>query len=264
MADHLAVWVTRVKWYLPPAPSVSTNLPGRSRLRSPARDHTPRVRRDVARTHVSGAVSTNRSVQVMPGDDHHGSAGGTPVPAIARLVTASEGAVREVIHGSTRSARPPGPSVGGGCPAGSALRMRSSSSRRPPRVPGKLGRPFSWWSLRRLVGYLARSLDRIMRIGRERLRQILRGHGISFQRRQTARGDGPVQGPPACGGVPHRTCRGRPRRRRLPVPARGCRRRAARTADPGQRPRGVPRPAAGEAAGRPIGAATSSPGPAGA
>jgi hypothetical protein len=34
-----------------------------------------------------------------------------------------------------------------------------------------------------------------VRIGRERLRQILRGHGISFQRRQTARGDGPVQGP---------------------------------------------------------------------
>jgi 2-polyprenyl-6-methoxyphenol hydroxylase-like FAD-dependent oxidoreductase len=70
--------------------------------------------------------------------------------------------------------------------------------------------------------------------------------------------------PPPGSGVPHRTCRCPPRRRRLAAPARGGRRRAARTTDWGGRPRVVPRPAAGEAAGPPIGAATSSPGPAGA
>jgi hypothetical protein len=42
-------------------------------------------------------VSTNGSVG-SPGDDHHGSASGTLAPAIARLVAADEGAVREAIH----------------------------------------------------------------------------------------------------------------------------------------------------------------------
>ena len=63
--------------------------------------------------------------------------------------------------------------------------------------PRKLGRPFTRWSLRKLVDYLARNPDRIVRIGRERLRQILREHRISFQRTRTARGDRPVRGPTA-------------------------------------------------------------------
>jgi transposase len=55
--------------------------------------------------------------------------------------------------------------------------------------PVALGCPFTHWSLRKLADYLARNRDRRVRIGRERLRQILREHGISFQR--TAHGRSP-------------------------------------------------------------------------
>ena len=51
--------------------------------------------------------------------------------------------------------------------------------------PAALGRPFTHWSLRKLTEYLARNPGRRVRIGRERLRQILRENGISFQRTRT-------------------------------------------------------------------------------
>ena len=50
--------------------------------------------------------------------------------------------------------------------------------------PEKLGLPFTHWSLRKLAAYLA-SRTQPVRIGRERLRQILHAHGISFQRTRT-------------------------------------------------------------------------------
>jgi transposase len=50
--------------------------------------------------------------------------------------------------------------------------------------PEKLGQPFTHWSLRKLAGYLA-GRDRPVRIGRERLRQLLHERGISFQRTRT-------------------------------------------------------------------------------
>ena len=51
--------------------------------------------------------------------------------------------------------------------------------------PEKLGQPFTHWSLGKLAGYLARHPDWPVRIGRERLRQILHARGISFQRTRT-------------------------------------------------------------------------------
>jgi hypothetical protein len=42
----------------------------------------------------------------------------------------------------------------------------------------KLGQPFTHRSLRKLAGYVA-GRDRPVRVGRERLRQILHAHGIS-------------------------------------------------------------------------------------
>jgi len=50
--------------------------------------------------------------------------------------------------------------------------------------PEKLGLPFTHWSLRKLAAYLA-GRDQPARIDRERLRQILHAHGISFQRTRT-------------------------------------------------------------------------------
>ena len=51
--------------------------------------------------------------------------------------------------------------------------------------PEKLGLPFTHWSLRKLAAYLAAARARTVRIGRERLRQILHQQGISFQRTRT-------------------------------------------------------------------------------
>src|SRR6185437_11887423 len=50
--------------------------------------------------------------------------------------------------------------------------------------PEKPVQPFTHWSLRKLAGYLA-GLGRPVRIGRERLRQLLHERGISFQRTRT-------------------------------------------------------------------------------
>jgi len=49
----------------------------------------------------------------------------------------------------------------------------------------KLGQPFTRWSLRKLVGFLADNNDRIVAVGRERLRQILNANGVTFQRTKT-------------------------------------------------------------------------------
>jgi transposase len=51
--------------------------------------------------------------------------------------------------------------------------------------PEKLGLPFTCWSLRKLAGYLADHAARPVRIGRERMRQILHERQISFQRTRT-------------------------------------------------------------------------------
>jgi DDE superfamily endonuclease len=51
--------------------------------------------------------------------------------------------------------------------------------------PTKLGRPFTHWSLRKLADYLAGNTARVVKVGRERLRQILHECGISFQRTRT-------------------------------------------------------------------------------
>ena len=48
--------------------------------------------------------------------------------------------------------------------------------------PEKLGLPFTHWSLRKLTAHLA---SRGIRIGRERVRQILHARRISFQRTRT-------------------------------------------------------------------------------
>jgi transposase len=114
------------------------------------------------------------------------SAGGNTVPVIARLVQTSEDRVREVIHNFNR--------MGVGC-----LDPRWAGGR-PRRIttddevfivatakcrPEKLGRPFTRWSIRKLAQYLAENPSRIVKIGRERLRELLAKHGVTFQRTKT-------------------------------------------------------------------------------
>ena len=51
--------------------------------------------------------------------------------------------------------------------------------------PRNSGSPFTRWSIRKLAAYLATNPDRSVMIGRERLRQLLRKHEVTFQRTKT-------------------------------------------------------------------------------
>jgi len=115
------------------------------------------------------------------------SAGGNSVPVIARLVSADEDSVRQVIHRFNE--------MGLGCldprwaggrprrisPDDEAFIVATANTR-----PEALGQPFTRWSVRKLADYLAhnRGLRRVM-VGRERLRQFLHKHHLTFQRTKT-------------------------------------------------------------------------------
>jgi hypothetical protein len=127
------------------------------------------------------------------------SASGTPVPAIARLVAADEDTVRDVIHAfNDRGLAALDPRWAGGRPrliSEEDIEVIVTTATTRPKT---LGLPFTRWSVRKLAAYLAggyrvvepgRGLQRVptrpVRIGRERLRQVLHDHDITFQRTRT-------------------------------------------------------------------------------
>ncbi|MBE1560293.1 transposase [Nonomuraea africana] len=106
--------------------------------------------------------------------------------AIARLVAADEDTVRDVIHAfNERGLAALDPNWAGGRPrritSGDEDFIVATATTRPE----KLGRPFTRWSIRKLADYLADNPTRVVIVGRERLRQYLREHKISFQRTRT-------------------------------------------------------------------------------
>ena len=115
------------------------------------------------------------------------SAGGNTVPAIARLVQGDEDAIRQVIHRFNEMGMAAlDPRWAGGrprliSPDDEAFVIATATPR-----PEKLGQPFTRWSLRKLADYLAHNHGpQRVRIGRERLRQLLHRHGVTFQRTKT-------------------------------------------------------------------------------
>jgi hypothetical protein len=62
---------------------------------------------------------------------------------------------------------------------------KQSSSRRPTPALKRWGAPFTRWSIRKLADYLTRHAARPIQVGRERLRQLLFKHRISFQGTKT-------------------------------------------------------------------------------
>ena len=133
----------------------------------------------IVRRGKHGSIRVRRAMIIMA------SASGTLVPAIARLVAADEDTVRDVIHTfNANGLAALDPRWAGGRPrliSDEAIEVIVAAARTRPE---KLGQPFTRWSLRKLAGYLA-GRDRPVRIGRERLRQILHARGISFQRTRT-------------------------------------------------------------------------------
>ncbi len=114
------------------------------------------------------------------------SAGGNTVPVIARLVQTSEDRVREVIHRFNDLGMVClDPKWAGGRPRRITTDDEAFIVATATQRPEKLGRPFTRWSIRKLVGYLADNPTRIVRIGRERLRELLVKHKITFQRTKT-------------------------------------------------------------------------------
>ncbi|MGH9003396.1 MAG: IS630 family transposase [Acidimicrobiia bacterium] len=114
------------------------------------------------------------------------SAGGNSVPVIARLVQTSEDRVREVIHRfNDMGVACLDPKWAGGRPRRITSDDESFIVETATTRPEKLGRPFTRWSIRKLVGYLADNPNRGVKIGRERLRELLTKHGITFQRTKT-------------------------------------------------------------------------------
>jgi transposase len=126
------------------------------------------------------SIRVRRAMMIMA------SASGTPVPAIARLVAADEDTVRDVIHAfNEQGLACLDPKWAGGRPRlisddDIVFIVETATTR-----PVTLGRPFTHWSIRKLADYLAAGAARTIDIGRERLRQILRSRGISFQRTRT-------------------------------------------------------------------------------
>lgn len=114
------------------------------------------------------------------------SAGGNDVATIARLVHTSPDRVREMIHRfNDLGMRSLDPRWAGGRPrqittADRALIVKTAGTR-----PTKLRLPFTHWSIRKLAEHLASRKGRKVRVGRERLRQILIAEGITFQRTKT-------------------------------------------------------------------------------
>ena len=140
-------------------------------------DQEGRRLQQIVRRGKHGSIRVRRAMIIMA------SASGTLVPAIARLVAADEDTVRDVIHlFNQKGLAALDPRWAGGRPRLISeddvdVIVAAATTR-----PGKLGLPFTHWSVRKLAAHLSSAG---IRVGRERLRQLLHARGISFQRTRT-------------------------------------------------------------------------------
>jgi transposase len=137
------------------------------------------VRRGSGRTDNS-IVKWRRALVVMS------SAGGNTVPVIAELVQTSQDRVREMIHRfNDLGMRSLDPQWAGGRPRQITIDDEKFIVETATSRPEKLGQPFTRWSIRKLVAFLAAHPTRPIKIGRERLRQLLVNNDVTFQRTKT-------------------------------------------------------------------------------
>lgn len=116
----------------------------------------------------------------------HASAGGNTVPVIAQLAATSEDRVREMIHRfNEMGMRSLDPQWAGGRPRQITTDDEVFIVETAKTRPEKLGQPFTRWSIRKLADYLADNDTRPVKIGRERLRQLLVTNDVTFQRTKT-------------------------------------------------------------------------------
>ncbi|MGW5582352.1 IS630 family transposase [Micromonospora chokoriensis] len=144
-------------------------------------DDEGRRLQQIVRRGTGSPIRLRRAMVIMA------SASGNTVPAIARLVQGDEDAVREVIHRFNEMGLAClDPRWAGGRPRrisedDEAFIVATATTR-----PQALGQPFTRWSLRKLADYLAHNHGpRRVLVGRERLREFLHRHDITFQRTKT-------------------------------------------------------------------------------
>ena len=114
------------------------------------------------------------------------SVGGNDVASIARLVQTSPDRVREMIHRfNDLGMRSLDPQWAGGRPRQIMTTDRELIVTTAKTRPVTLAQPFTHWSIRKLADYLATKKGPKVKVGRERLRQILIAEGITFQRTKT-------------------------------------------------------------------------------
>src|SRR5438105_3319848 len=114
------------------------------------------------------------------------SAGGNTVEVIARLVQTSTDRVREMIHRfNDMGMASLDPKWAGGRPRLITTEDEDFIVKTAKQRPEKAGKPFSHWSLRKLRDHLRDNPIRKIKVGKERLRQILEHHEVTFQRTKT-------------------------------------------------------------------------------
>ena len=108
------------------------------------------------------------------------------MPVIARLVSTSEDRVREMIHRFNElGMRSLDPQWAGGRPRQITTDDEMFIVAMANTRPEKLGQPFTRWSIRKLIEFLADNDERIVGVGRERCRRFLAANQVTFQRTKT-------------------------------------------------------------------------------
>ncbi len=137
------------------------------------------VRRGGGKAQVS-VVRYRRAMVVLA------SAGGNTVEVIARLVQTSPDRVREMIHRfNDMGMASLDPQWAGGRPRRITTDDEEFIVKTAKQRPEKVGRPFTHWSIGKLRQYLGDNPVRRIKIGKERLRQLLDDHDVSFQKTKT-------------------------------------------------------------------------------
>jgi len=130
---------------------------------------------------VRGDEGRQESIRVRRAVMVRASAHGVKPPVIARLLDADPDTVRDVIHAFDATGLAAlDPQWAGGRPRRITAMDEEFIVATATMRPRAVGRPFTHWSLRKLVDYLADNPVRRVDVGRERVRQILHTHEISF------------------------------------------------------------------------------------
>ncbi len=152
----------------------------RLRVRRLTHEEGQRLQRIVRR---GGGKSDKSHVRWRRATVIHASAGGNSVAVIARLVATSPDRVREMIHRFNESGMASlDPKWAGGRPRRITTGDEAFIVETAGERPEKLGLAFTRWSVRKLAAYLGDNPTRVVRIGRERLRQLLAANDVTFQR----------------------------------------------------------------------------------